>query len=129
MLLPRLSDRTRLILTALSLAIIVTVSGLLVPERYAHWEQSKWLRFVVVTALLVFYELKAYWKLRKSGRFWILFLSLLTAYVLWVGHLFSTGNGLPLVSFVLVRTAQFLYTAMTIYWVLGVGPSDVNLNV
>jgi len=46
-----------------------------------------------------------------------------------LGHLFSIGNGLPLVSFVLVGTAQFLCTAMIIYWVLGVGPSDVNLNM
>jgi len=124
MRLPHLSDRTRLILTALVLVIVLTVSGVLIPEKL----QGKWLRFVVLTAFLIWYELKAYWKLRKSARFWMIFLSLLAVYSVWVGHFFYTKNGLSLVSFVLAGTAQFFCTAMLVYWLLGAGPADVDLN-
>jgi hypothetical protein len=128
MRLPHLSDRTRLVLTALCLVIVITVSALLIPEKYAHLLEGKWLRFVVVTALLIFYELKAYWKLRKSGWFWMIFLSVLGGYSIWVGHFFYIGNGLSLVSFVLAGTAQFFCIAMLIYWLLGAGPAVVDLN-
>ena len=79
--------------------------------------------------LLVYYELKAYWRLRKSIGFWAIFLSFLFAYFLALGYFFHTGEGVSLVTFALTGSCEFVCMALVIYWILGAGPNRVNLNL
>ena len=122
----QLSDRGRLILVALILAVvIVTVGvsiGLLVPAQYTHRIQGKWVRFAVMTAGFIVFSLNSYWRSRKSLGFWGIFLSFLVLHLLGVGHLWAVYNGLSTLVVGLVGGAEWGCMALVIYWVLDVGP-------
>jgi hypothetical protein len=129
----RLSDRRRLLLTAFVLSVIVTGAILLlvavVPSRYLNHFETKWIRFVVVTSFFIWYTLKAFWKVRKRPAFWAIFLTVLITHVWGIGQFFYRGNGVSLVTFMLAGMAEFACMGLAIYWVLGVSPENVSLEI
>src|SRR5579883_2075504 len=91
------NDRMRLILTSVAMAIAImlaiVIGVALVPRKYTEYVEAKWVRFAFVNAFLVLYELKAYWKLRKSIQFWAIFVGSLIVYLFGLGYFFHNGNG------------------------------------
>lgn len=122
----QLTDRSRLILVALMAAILgMAVASLLVvylPPRYADEIQGKWVRFGAMTSVFVAFSLKAFWKLRTSLSFWLIFLIFLLLHVVGVGHLWAVYNGLSTTMVGLLGGAEWGFMGLVIYWVLGVGP-------
>lgn len=129
----QMSDRVRLVLMALGVAAIVValiaVGIALIPAQYVGRIRGRWIRFVLVSAFLAWYELKAYRRVRRYLRFWAVFLGVFFVYVGIVGHFFWIGNGLSLVAFAATGAAQFACVALLVYWALGVGPEKIDLNV
>jgi hypothetical protein len=126
-------DLRRLVLAAITVAIVVLAGIVAVvvwaPPTDVTRIPGKWIRFALVNGFLVFYELRAYWKLRKSLGFWGIFLGALGAYLACVGYFFYYGDGISLATFVLAGVAEATCFALVIYGVFGVGPSKVNLNL
>jgi uncharacterized membrane protein len=122
------TDRSRLFLVALALvilmALLVALVALYVPAKYTDKIQSKWVEFGVITSFLVVFSMRAYWKARKSFGFWGIFLSFLALHLFGVGHLWAVYNGLSILEVGFISGAEILCLALTIYWVLGVGPDD-----
>jgi hypothetical protein len=114
---------------AMFLVAAIVVAVRTVPPRFAGRTLFKWIEFGIVNVLLVIYELKAYWKLRKSFTFWSIFLGMLSLYFVGLGSFFYFGNGVSMLTFVLAGCAEFACTACVIYWILDVGPSSVNLDL
>lgn len=121
-----LTDRKRLILAALAVAIativVIALTVVYVPARYTDRIQGRWVRFALVTIFFIVFSLNSYWKSRKSLGFWGIFLSFLTLHLLGVGHLWAIYNGLSTLVVGLVGGAEWVCMALVIYWVLGVGP-------
>jgi hypothetical protein len=72
-----LSDRERLILVALALAVVIAVviwaTIVFISDRYVHGMiQGHWLRFGMMTLFLSALLLRAYWNARNSSGFWII---------------------------------------------------------
>jgi Na+/proline symporter len=123
----QLSDRSRLVLTAVILAIFIVVAGvsvgLTVPSRYLDRLQWKWVRFGGITVFFIVYSLKMYWRARNSTGFWGIFLSFLLLHLLGVGHLYSIySNGLGTFEIGFLGGLEFGCMSLAIYWVLGVAP-------
>jgi hypothetical protein len=121
-----LTDRGRLILAALAIAVVMIVSIMvivvLVPTQYTDRIQGKWVRFGFMTIIFLGYSLKTYWKQRNSFGFWIIFLSFTALHLFGVGHLWSVYNGLSTLAVGLVGAVEWGCMALFIYWILGVGP-------
>ena len=122
----QLTDRSRLILAALAVAVLMMLFILLmvvyVPSHYTdriHW---KWVRFAVMTAGFIVFSLNSYWRSRKSLGFWGIFSTFLVMHLLGVGHLWAVYNGLSTLVVGLVGGAEWGCMALVIYWVLDVGP-------
>ncbi len=127
----RLGDHTRLILAAIVVAIAF-VGGIVlfaefVPAQYRV--QTKWVRFLFVSAVFVGYAIRAYWRLRKSLIFWSIFLAFLAIHLLGVGYFFYVGSGLPLLVFGPACAIELMGMGFVIYWILGVGPAKVSMNL
>jgi len=126
----RLGDKTRLVLVAMVVAAAF-VGGIvlvdLIPATYRI--QPKWVRFLFVSIGFVGYAMKAYWKLRKSLVFWSIFLGFLAIHLLGIGSFFYLGAGLPLLVFGPVCAVELMAMGFVIYWILGVGPASVRMNL
>ncbi len=107
--------------------VVIVLSVVFVPAQYADRIQGKWVRFGVMTAFFTVFSLKAYWRTRKSVRFWCIFLSFLALHLFGVGHLWTVYNGLSTLEVGLVGGGEFALMALVIYWVLGLGP-DARLH-
>jgi len=127
------NDRKRLILTALAAAIVImlVVSSLaiFVPFQATTRVEGKWVRFGLVSIALLAYSIATYWKLRKSLTFWAVFLGYLAIHMLGVGYFFYFGRGLPLLLFGPICGIEWALMALIVYWILGVGPSRVSLDL
>ena len=123
----------RLIVTssivAMVIASVIVIGVAVVPPRYIERTQLKWVEFGLVSAFLVIYELRAYWKLRKSISFWCVFLGMLFVYLTGLGYFFYAGNGVSMVTFALTGGVEFACMAIVIYWLLDAGPATVNLDL
>ena len=122
----QLTDRGRLILTALGVAAVIVLGTLLVvvfvPAKYSASIPGKWFRFGLINVFLVVYSLNAYWKARKSVGFWCIFLSFLALYLFGVGHLWAVYGGLSTLEVMIVGGMGFICMGLVTYWVLGIGP-------
>jgi hypothetical protein len=122
----KLSDRGRLIVSALAVAIVTMAAIILavvfVPAQYAEKIQGKWVRFALMTIFFFVFSMKSYWKERKSMGFWGIFLSFLALHIFGLGHLWAVDNGLSTLEVALAGGAEFVLMALVIYWLLGVGP-------
>jgi hypothetical protein len=122
----KLSDRKRLVLSALAVASIIIVGVIalifLVPAKYHSNIDFKWFRFGVATAVLILYSVHAYWRARRSLRFWCIFLSFLAVYVFGVGYLWTIYGGLSTAEIALIAFLWWICMALVIYWMLGIGP-------
>jgi len=123
-----LSDRERLILVALALALVtatvIWATVVFIPERHVNGMlQGHWLRFGIVTLFLCAFLLRAYWKARKSLGFWIIFSGFLAVHCLGLGHLWAIYNGFSTLEFVLLGCGEWVLIALLLYWVTGVEPS------
>jgi hypothetical protein len=122
----QLTDRGRLILTALGVTTVILLGIVLVavfvPAKYSASILGKWLRFGLITVFLVVFSLKAYWSAHKSVGFWCIFLLFLAFYLLGVGHLWSVYGGLSTLEVMLVGGMGFICLGLVNYWVLGIRP-------
>jgi hypothetical protein len=116
-------------LAALLLIAIPIVIGLYGSEKVVHALASKWERFALLTLILLGFQMRAYWKTRKDARFWGIYLAFAAIHIVGVGHLFWFGNGLPFPIFEIVCASEIIGMELVVYWVLGVGPTHVNLDV
>jgi hypothetical protein len=131
-----LGDKTRLILAAIVVAIVF-VGGIMLFAEFVpvqHRIQTKWVRFLFVSVLFVSvgfvgYAIRAYWKLRRSLIFWSVFLGFLVIHLLGIGYFFYVGSGLPLLVFGPVCAVELMGMGFVIYWILGVGPGKVSMNL
>lgn len=126
-----LGEKTRLILAAIVVAIafvgaVVLFAGF-VPAQYRI--QTKWVRFLFVSVMCVGYAIRAYWKLRRSLVFWSIFLGFLVIHLLGIGYFFYFGSGLPLLVFGPSCAVELMGMGFVIYWILGVGPAKVSMNL
>jgi hypothetical protein len=110
------------ILAALVIVAIVAAIGVFLPQQYFEKIQWKWFRFSTGTILLVWLSLHAYWKIRKSLRFWCIFLSFLAVHLLGVGHFYYVGGGLSTVEVAVVGGIEWGCMAVVIYKVLRATP-------
>jgi len=124
-----LSDRQRFGLAILLLIAIPVVIGLYGSERVVHGLASKWERFALLTLILLGFLMRAYWKVRTNPRFWAIYLAFAAIHIVGVGHFFWFGNGLPFPIFEIVCAVEIIGVGLVTYWVLGVGPTRVNLDV
>lgn len=118
----KLSDRGRLILVAMTLAVLIMLAAFVVPPRYIERFQWKWFRFSLETVLWVWILLRIYWKLRRSLVFWGIFTGFLVVHALGVGHFYYVGQGFGLLEVALVYGVETICMAVVIYWVLHTGP-------
>jgi hypothetical protein len=118
----QLSDRGRLILTALATFVLVAAAIISVPSRYLNSIEWKWVRFGGMTLFLILYSLKTYWRQRKSVRFLAIFLGFLSLDLFGVGYLWSIYNGLSTIEVAIVGVLEWVCMALLIHWALGVGP-------
>jgi hypothetical protein len=126
-----LGDKTRLILAAIVVAIAFIGGVVLFAESVPvqHRIQTKWVRFLFVSVVFVGYAVRAYWKLRRSFAFWSIFLVFLVIHLLGVGYFFNAGSGLPLLIFGPICAVELIGMGFVIYWILGVGPAKVSMNL
>ena len=123
-------DKIRLLLVAIVLAV-ATIGGIVlidfVPPQYRI--QPKWLRFGLLSCLWTAYAIKAYWKLRRSVTFWSVFLCFLIVHLFGMGYFFYVGPGLPFLVFGPACGVELIAMGFVIYWILGVGPATVRMNL
>jgi hypothetical protein len=100
--------------------IVLTV--VYVSPHYTDRVQGKWVRFALITVVLIAFAISRYWKIRKSLGFWGIFLAFLAIHMFGVGYLWAIYNGLPTLVVGFVSGAELVCMALVIYWVLGVGP-------
>ena len=126
-----LGETTRLILAAIVVAIAFVGGIALIAEFVPaqHRIQTKWVRFLFVSVVFVGYAIRAYWKLRRSLVFWSIFLGFLVIHLLGIGYFFYVGSGLPLLVFGPVCAVELMGMGFVIYWILGVGPGKVSMNL
>lgn len=126
-------DFRRLALAAVTVSIVILAAiaavVIWVPSADVARLFSKWMRFSLVNGFLAFYELSAYWKLRKSFGFWGIFLGTFATYLVCIGYFFYYGNGVSLATFAFAGVTDVICFALVIYRAFGVGPSKVNLNL
>jgi hypothetical protein len=125
----RLSDQLRFALLVLLLVAAPIAIGLYVPGGIVHNLTSKWARFTILTVCLLGFLTNAYWKVRTDLRFWSIYLIFATIHIVGVGYFFWSGNGLPFPIFEIICVAEIVGMGLVIYWVLGIGPSPVKLDV
>ncbi len=122
----QLADRWRLIIAAFVVTIlimVITVSLIVyVPERRLEKFEWKWFRFSLVSALLVWFSLKAYWKLRKSAVFWGIFAGFLLFHCLGFGYFHYVGQGLNTLEVALLSGVEWGCMAIIIYKALRAAP-------
>lgn len=87
------------------------------------------MRFLFVSVGFVGYAIRAYWKLRRSLIFWSIFLGFLVIHLLGIGYFFYAGPGLPLLIFGPSCAVELMGMGFVIYWILGVGPGKVSMNL
>ena len=121
----RAKDRLQLVLVAAGVAIVVipviVVTVWFIPRQsHINW---KWVRFAVVTAFLLAYCLKTYWRARKHVGFWGILLGILVIHFVCVGFFFYTGPGLPLLVFGPTVGLEWGLLALAVYHFLGIGPT------
>jgi hypothetical protein len=124
-----LSDWQRFALAILLLVAIPVAIGLYGSDRVVHGLATKWERFALLTLCLLGFLVKAYWKVRTDVRFWSIYLVFTAIHFVGLGYFFWFGNGLPFPIFELACAAEIIGMGLVIYWVLGVGPTHVNLDV
>jgi FtsH-binding integral membrane protein len=118
----KLNDRLRLILVATTLVALIMVVAFIIPTRYIEKFQWKWVRFSLGTALIIWFSLKAYWKLRGSLVFWGIFATFLIGHCLGIGYFYYVGQGLSILEIGLVSGAEWGCMAVIIYRILHTAP-------
>ena len=112
------------------IGVVIAVGVWIVPRRFTNRAHLKWVEFGIVSAFLATYDLKAYWKLRRSFIFWSIFLGVFFIYLLGLGYFFFVENGVSMLTLALAGGAEFACLACAIYWILDVSPpTRVNLDL
>ena len=124
-----LTDRQRFVVAVFLLLAFVVTIALYAPDQVIHRLVSKWERFILLSGVFVAFVMKAYWKVRQDLRFWTIFLSFMVVHFIGVGYFFWTGNGLPFPIFEIAIAVELGGFALVIYWVLGIGPTEVNFDL
>lgn len=119
-----LSDRSRLLLWAGLISITLVILIVVLPLPYLERIQTKWIRFAVVTIVYIALSLKSFWRQRTSVNFWLIFVGFVFLHFMLFGYLFWSGNGLSLLTFGPAVGLEWGMLAVTVGWLLGVGPSD-----
>ena len=123
------SDRKRFALAVLLLVALPIVIGLLASPGIVHWLASKWERFILLSSAVFIYVMRTYWKAKRDLRFWVIYLGFVVIHLCGIGYFFWTGGGLPFPIFELASAGEAIGMGLVLYWILGISPGKVNLDI